>query len=700
MKSIPILLRQPKRNVGPIDEYTTLNLVRPVLKISADGTDGGTNSIITDESVFNRSITRIGDVSQTSISPYGTNWSVYFNGTTDSFVSTNTTVMNFTAGFSVELWFKMDDELAFIGTLPTYTSHLFTGNVANAFRLSVKSSTSGKTPDQLTASAIGVPQSVITSQELNIAYGVWHHVVFVRDSAGNTALFFNGRRVAQGIYTGAYAASKIYIAGDTLATSTGGMFRGYISDVKVNKLTVTHDPASMLCNVPSEPVTADASTVLITANKSTVTSHEYSGVGLGAIGTPSVEQCGPYGETAAQTLAAYCDGDGDYIYTPSTADLNFDKVSFSIECWVRFTKVGTAQVFLSKLEGDPTWGYSWALSLTADNRISGSMYGTIYGNWYWSTVQTGSGYAKPNIWYHVVMARRPDSGYHTLFVNGAPHQSVSTGITLLATNSKVLIGRDLANGANRPLAGFIAGVKIVRGAYAYDPGGSIQATRFPVPTQPPTRTAETKLLVNFQNGQIFDSTGLNSVRLYGAARVDTSFKKVSTGSVYFDGVDSRLTMPNKHCLNLSSTGFTIESWVLPKQRTAARQYLVEKDGLYQTSTSQYGIYLEPSGELGVVVGGGQDSQTISTGTIIDLDVWTHVSVQKRGTDIEVFVNGIKVATTALTATLVSGTGSVNVGWSQCEQSVSYFNGYLDDIRIYKSRTMRPSNFNPETDLLT
>lgn len=697
MKNLSMLLKSLDRKSNVVDEYESLRLVRPVLKINADTVDGGTNSVFVDNSVLNRTITSVGEPSQTSIAPYGDNWSAYFSGTSDSYVTTNTAIMNFTAAFSVELWFKMEDELTFLGTYANYTSHLITGTVANSFQLSV-SCDSGKKPNRLIASSIGNVQSTLIADNCELPYGVWHHVAFVRDSAGNIALYLNGKRVAQGVFTSTYAASAMCVAGNTAGVNSSGMFRGYISDLKIDKLTIAHDPTSTLCAVPTQPHTAGAGTALLMLSKPYVIAGTYASLGLGTRGSPSVEQVGPYGETTVNSAAAYFDGTGDYLHTPSTADLNLDKVSFSIECWVRFTKVGVAQMFFTKLEGDSTWGYSWTMYLTADNRIAGGIYGSVgtRPDWYFNIVQSGANLVVPNRWYHVVMARDVGgAGLHTLFVNGVKQQSTSTGINMLGTSSKVSVGKDLANGSNRTFFGVLAGARVIKGVYAYNPN----LNNVVVPTTPPERTNETKLLLNFTNGQIGDSAGFNIIRTHGTARVSTAVNKSSTGSIYFDGVSSYLSVVNKHVLNFSSAEFTIEAWIRCVQRTSSRQYLFEKDGVYQTSASQYSAYLEPTGELSVAIGGAQSEQVINTGYILDLDVWTHITIQRRVNDLEIFANGVKISTVLIDVVLVSGIQPLLIGWSQSVAEVSHFNGYMDNITVYKGRAMRMSNFNPETEVL-
>ena len=87
--------------VDPQFNYVTMLL-------HGDGTNGAQNNTFLDSSTNNFTITRNGNTTQGSFSPYGSNWSNYFGGTGDyldvSLISTLGT-----GNFTVECWFNNVD---------------------------------------------------------------------------------------------------------------------------------------------------------------------------------------------------------------------------------------------------------------------------------------------------------------------------------------------------------------------------------------------------------------------------------------------------------------------------------------------------------------------------------------------------------------------------------------------------------------
>ena len=83
----------PNANNPPLDPQ--FNYVTMLLH--GDGTNGAQNNTFLDSSTNNFTITRNGNTTQGSFSPYGSNWSNFFNGTDSWFTFTGTTTGFFAA---------------------------------------------------------------------------------------------------------------------------------------------------------------------------------------------------------------------------------------------------------------------------------------------------------------------------------------------------------------------------------------------------------------------------------------------------------------------------------------------------------------------------------------------------------------------------------------------------------------------------
>ena len=80
-----------------------------ILLLDGDGTNGAANNTFTDSSTNNFTVTESGSVVQGSFSPYGDNWSNYFEGTNDYFTFSSVTAAG-TGDVTVEFWFWASSE--------------------------------------------------------------------------------------------------------------------------------------------------------------------------------------------------------------------------------------------------------------------------------------------------------------------------------------------------------------------------------------------------------------------------------------------------------------------------------------------------------------------------------------------------------------------------------------------------------------
>jgi hypothetical protein len=196
----------------------------------------------------------------------------------------------------------------------------------------------------------------------------------------------------------------------------------------------------------------------------------------------------------------------------------------------------------------------------------------------------------------------------------------------------------------------------------------------------PTAAAATTGLVaaySFNEGsgaRVGDSSG-NGNNGTGVNGVWTTTGKFG-GSLLFNGTDARVTVPDSASLDLTN-GMTIEAWIRPTV-VSGWQTIATKEtsgdityGLFSNSDTN-----RPSGIVNVA--GEKDTRGASQ---LPLNTWTHLATTYDGSVIRVFVNGTQVSSRTVGGNMLTSTGVLRIGgnavWGE------YFNGYIDELRIYK-----------------
>lgn len=154
-----------------------------------------------------------------------------------------------------------------------------------------------------------------------------------------------------------------------------------------------------------------------------------------------------------------CDGTGDFISAPDSADWNFANGDFTVECWARFATVAAAG-FVTQWT---TVGNqrAWALEYTGTHLRF--LYTTD------GTSGTSNGFNTPwaasaNTWYHIAACRSGVDLY--VFVNGSQIGSdfnISTS-TIFNSTGDVQIG---AFNSGESINGWIDEVRITKGVARY-----------------------------------------------------------------------------------------------------------------------------------------------------------------------------------------------------------------------------------------
>jgi len=148
----------------------------------------------------------------------------------------------------------------------------------------------------------------------------------------------------------------------------------------------------------------------------------------------------------------------------------------------------------------------------------------------------------------------------------------------------------------------------------------------------------------------------------------------------FDGSNNYLEIPDGVDSGLNITGpITISVWVKPDSITGQCGIVTSSDSY----GGGYALYLRDQVDamVGFWINDGTQRKSIMVGNI-QIGVWTHIVAVYDGTNLVVYINGIPYTGTPTLGTETLNFTGVKIGLVSWIASPKYFDGKLDDIRIY------------------
>jgi hypothetical protein len=665
-------------------QYTTLLL-------QADGTNNGNNHAFLDSSNNNFTITRNGNATQGSFTPFSpTGWSNYFDGNGDQLSSNTAAISSVGSGdFCFEGWFY------FLKNTNTYTQALITygivGDTSGTSYISFQCDSSG-----YPAVAYATGGSLALTSSVLPPVNQWSHLVLCR-TGSNLSIFLNGVRTGTTTTSATVGSggNALTIGGQWYENASTRQFQGYISNVRIVRGSSPYNAGSTSFTVPIAPLTAIANTTLLTCQSNRFIDNSVNAYTITRAGDVSVHAFSPFAPTAAYSTAnvggsLYLDGTGDYLQATSGVSTQFDTGSaFTVECWV---------YQLSYASDGNIFGVSGS---TVDWNATTGIYLNWYtysGNLYWQT-SLGNGQAVSlitatlpgiNQWHHFAVGF---NGTTTrMWINGTSVGTSTQGYTRPSGTNRWQVGS--TGGGASILNGYISGLRYVKGTDVYGVGNS----SITVPTSPPSNIANTSLLCNFTNAGIFDQTAKNVLETVGDAKISTSVYKYGTGSIAFDGTGDYLILRKNPLIQFGTGDFTIEGWT----------YLVSKVSNFPCIFSNYNAFTNGNGSLGLFAGhnsantskyqlalNGTGFPSIQSSTSIAYNSWVHLAVVRYNGVITLYINGVADGTVSFSGTLNGAGDNCTIGYSTDEASTT-INGYVDDFRITRGIARYTQSFTPPT----
>jgi hypothetical protein len=148
------------------------------------------------------------------------------------------------------------------------------------------------------------------------------------------------------------------------------------------------------------------------------------------------------------------------------------------------------------------------------------------------------------------------------------------------------------------------------------------------------------------------------------------------GALAFNGTNATVRVPDSASLHLS-TAMTLSAWVSPTFAQTGWRTVMQKetDAWFLNASNGTGAR-RPAG--GATIGGSIKYTTGSSA--LPLGTWTHLALTYDGSAISLYVNGVRVSTKQASGTIQSTSSPLWIGGNS--PYGEYFNGRIDDVRIY------------------
>jgi len=667
----------------PYFEYTTLLL-------PGNGTNGAQNNTFLDGSTNNFTITRNGNTTQGTFSPFSqTGWGNYFDGSGDYLSAATNAAFNFGTGdATVEFWFNA------AGAQPgSYPGIVSSSDYITSGSASIRYSNTGYS-QKIFMYLNGGGDPVIASAS-TIAYGVWTHVAIVRQGT-SLKLYLNGTQDASVTISAGLGFNlgngELRVGRGFDVDGVGGYFYGSVSNLRLVKGTAVYTGNF---TPPTSPLTAISGTSLLTCQSNRFRDASSNNFTITRNGDTSVVAFSPFNPSASWSAATYggsgyFDGNGDYLTTPDNVAFTVGSGNWTLEAWVYPTASPNQPIIFGQWSG----GTDGSVAMMLSNDGNRYLRGLVYSGGYVDRISGSS--LQLNAWNHCAFVR--EGTFLNLYLNGSRVDNYSFGSGSVQ-DSSLVVSAGAASSGIQPFQGYITDCRFLKGTAQYT------GATYTVPTAPLTAITNTSLLLNFTNAGIYDATSKNDLETVGNAQISTTQSKWGGSSIYLDGTGDYLFSKYSTLYDLGGGDFTIETWVyfssLPSNNyvtllsygnsVSAQRFLFYYDT--RTSQSSPGLrfsVLNASNSLLVDVNGGGTSGWSA-------NTWYHISITRSGSSFKLFRDGVQNGSTVTdTDSIVDVTANGLYVGVEPNGSSAIFTGYMQDLRITKGYARYTANFTAPT----
>jgi hypothetical protein len=663
----------------PYFEYTTLLL-------PGNGTNGAQNNTFLDGSTNNFTITRNGNTTQGTFSPFSqTGWGNYFDGS--SYIgntSTTSVVAAGTSNFTAEFWVyaTTDQQSQAYGTV----FHVG-GATSGAWFIGLLYSSAGAMKIRIGTYAADYDSTS------TIAPNRWYHIALVREGTGSnqTKVYVDGSLFHTFTLSDNFSNSSAIYVGTTGFNLAARRLSGYVSNLRFTVgtalYTTAFTPATSPLTTTSQGATASQVEVL-TCQSNRFLDNSSNGWTFTTSGSPTVVAFSPFNPTASWSAATYggsgyFDGSGDYLSVASTNTVvPTGTQDYAVEAWVYW---GTQVTSYPQIISNPTTNGFQIVYDVASGLLAVGVY-NVRNVITYAIAQS----ALANQWTHIVVTRSGNT--HRMMVNGVLRANGTDSISFASPTTQAIGSAGAAN----YFVGYISSLRSVLGSIptTYQTSSTTNGTAiFDPPTAPPTTTSQgassCSLLLNCTNAGIYDATSKNDLETVGDAQISNTTAKWGSTSIKFDGTTDYLVEPTSVYFGYGTGDFTIECWVYFNSTGTSTIF----SNLSGTASTNPHIYINST--IRFYDGGGD---RITSSTSPSTGVWYHLAVCRASGSTRMFLNGTQTGSTYADTNDYGQSAPLGVGtyWNGgAPVTASTLNGYLQDVRVSKYARYT-TNFTPPT----
>jgi hypothetical protein len=392
-------------------------------------------------------------------------------------------------------------------------------------------------------------------------------------------------------------------------------------------------------------------------------------------------------------LAGVFNGSSSYVLIPDSPALRLTG-DYAISFWFKTNSIGAIQRLINKDNANDYSG-GWALVLEPDSSITWAHNdGSTNQNW-----NTGVSITA-NTWYYVTAVYSDSNNLRSFYLNGSLQNTITTNTNVASETDVLLFG---AYGQSSPLGQYLNGsldqVRIFNKALS---AGEVTTLYNETACTKAACTGTTNTLDILGDGSCVATYPLDG----SPADLSGNYNGVQTDVTYpvgefdlagaFNGVSSFINLGQQDQFANSQVSFS--TWINPSVFTNGSTVILASTNGGSFAEDDFALYFRDdnvNGYIGTEV--GQNSSIYeakyTTTTAIPINAWTHIVLTfdtTLGTNItKVFINGVQQSLTStyppggtFSGSILNSTLNLNIGKRNISGSELYFNGSIDQVRIF------------------